>query len=345
MKGENKMAELYPIKKNLTEVNRGTKGTNKPQWIVIHFVGASGQAQANAKYFKHVYRSASSHYFIDPNEIVQVVEDDTPAWHIGDGRKSGKGQYNGYHGYGATNNNSIGIEGCQDTTTGKNVWHWDFHPKTYEQMLLLTRHLQKKYNIPDSRVIRHFDASGKTCPGNWQWNNWAKWHQFKRDLAKLSNPVKGSNLTSNTKDNDGSKKLPSTYTIKVGDNLSNIAKKFKVTVDDLVTWNQIENKNLIYPDTKLFVEAPDKISKSTSIKQNGKIVPTKGKFKFTKTVNVRNQPGAYGKVPAQYKPGETVNYQDVLEAGGYIWLKYLSYKGTTHYVSAGTSTVPYGKFI
>lgn len=340
------MAKLYPIKKDLTKVNRGTKGANRPQWIVIHFVGASGQAQANADHFRYTYRSASAHYFVDPKQIIQVVEDDTPAWHIGDGYNSGLGQFNGYHRYGATNNNSIGIEGCQDTSTGKNVWYWDFHPKTYQQTLLLTRHLQKKYNIPDSRVIRHYDASGKMCPGNWQWNNWAKWHKFKRDLANLSEPVKGSDLTSDSKGSDSSQQLPSTYTIQVGDTLSKIAKNHKVSVDDLVLWNQIENKDLIYPETKLLVQAPDKVKKeSSTIKQGGRNVPRKGQFEFTETVNVRNQPGAYGEVPAQYIPGETVKYDGVLEAGGFIWLKYQSYQGTTQYVSAGTPTVPYGKFI
>ena len=340
------MTTLLPIKKDLTKVNRGAKGANRPQWIVIHFVGASGQAQANADYFRHTFRSASAHYFIDPQRIIQVVEDDTPAWHIGDGFNSGLGQYNGYHRYGATNNNSIGIEGCQDTSTGKNVWYWNFHTKTYEQMLLLTRHLQVKYKIPDSRVIRHHDASGKICPGNWQWNNWAKWYQFKRDLANLSDQVQGADLTSDNKSDDGSQNLSFTYTIQVGDTLSKIAKNHKVSVDDLVLWNHIENKNLIYPDTKLFVQAPDKVKNASSgIKQVGKVIPRKGQFEFIEIVNVRNQPGAYGTVLAQYEPGETVNYDGVLESGGFIWLKYRSYKGTTQYVSAGTPTVSYGKFI
>ena len=339
------MAKLYLIKKDLTKVNRGAKGANRPQWIVIHFVGASGQAQANADYFRYTYRSASAHYFVDPKQIIQVVEDDTPAWHIGDGYSSGLGQYNGYHRVGATNNNSIGIEGCQDTTTGKNVWFWDFHPKTYEQMLLLTKHLQEKYNIPDSRVIRHYDASGKMCPGNWQWNNWAKWHQFKRDLANLGKSVKDSKAMSNSKIDDGAVLVSNTYTVQVGDTLSKIAKNHKVSVDDLVLWNNIENKNLIFPETKLYVQTPDKVQKiNNQVKQLGQVVPSKGEFTFSETVNVRNQPGAYGKVPAKYQPGEKVSFDEVVEAGGFIWLKYESYEGTTQYVSAGTPTVAYGQF-
>lgn len=41
-------------------------------------MGAARQAWGNANYFKSVYRGASADYFVDPNNIVQVVEDDTP---------------------------------------------------------------------------------------------------------------------------------------------------------------------------------------------------------------------------------------------------------------------------
>ena len=48
----------------------------------------------------------------------------------------------------------------------------------------LVRMLMKKYNIPASRVIRHFDATGKTCPGSFSKNNWGRWKQFKSDIQK-----------------------------------------------------------------------------------------------------------------------------------------------------------------
>lgn len=43
------------------------------------------------------------------------------------------------------------------------------------------------------------------------------------------------------------------YTVVKGDNLSKIAKKFGTTVDQLVKWNGIKNKNLIYAGQKLRV--------------------------------------------------------------------------------------------
>lgn len=44
------------------------------------------------------------------------------------------------------------------------------------------------------------------------------------------------------------------YVIKKGDTLSGIAKKYKTTVDQLVKWNNIKNKNLIYVGQKIRVK-------------------------------------------------------------------------------------------
>ena len=242
----------YAIEKQITKVNKGTAGTNTPEWIIFHFVGAAGQAKGNANYFENVYRGASAHFFVDPNRIIQVVPDTTPAWHIGDGSRTKKGGYNGYVGYGATNTNAIGIELCQDTSTGRNVWEWDFHPETLNKAEWLIKQLQAKYNIPDSRVIRHFDASGKLCPGNWQYNNWAKWWAFKKRLS-------GANVSSKAVANavaDGKYDVSGMYTIKTGDTLSKIAKDHKVTVNQLVQWNDLESADLIFPETKIFVKKP-----------------------------------------------------------------------------------------
>src|SRR5699024_5287735 len=149
--------------------------------------------------------------------------------------------------------NSIGIELCQDTSTGSNVWSWDFHPETVNKALWLIKKLQRKYNIPDSRVIRHYDATTKKCPGNWAHNNWAKWWAFKKRLAGVS----GGEVTGNPGKTDGK---PSTNTkqhlVKAGETLSGIAKKYGKTVDQLVSWNGLKDPNLIFPESYLVVEKP-----------------------------------------------------------------------------------------
>lgn len=245
----------FPIEQYLTDTNKGKKGFNTPEYIIFHFVGASGQAMDNAKYFKSVYRGASAHYFVDPNTIVQVVEDDTPAWHIGDGSVTGKGAFNGYViPGGATNSNSIGVELCQDTSTGDDVWHWDFHPDTIERAEWLIRKLQVEHNIDDGHVIRHHDASGKMCPGNWQYDDWAKWWAFKDRLEKdLIQPTPSAT----PKPEDNSTDLEGhMYIVEPGDTLYSIATSHGVKVDDLIKWNTIANPDLILPDTKLFISEP-----------------------------------------------------------------------------------------
>ena len=44
------------------------------------------------------------------------------------------------------------------------------------------------------------------------------------------------------------------YTVKSGDTLSKIAKRYGTTVNQLVAWNNIKNPNLIYPNQKLRVK-------------------------------------------------------------------------------------------
>lgn len=245
----------HKITKHLSKVNKGKKGDNEPEFIIFHFVGASGQAWDNANYFRNTYRGASAHYFVDPKDILQVVEDDTPAWHIGDGSRTRKGGINGYvHPSGATNTNSIGVELCQDKTTGKDVWHWDFHPDTIEAAEWLIRKLQKEHNIDDDHVIRHFDATGKLCPGNWQYDSWLKWWAFKDRLEK---DIKQPMPSATPKDEGKVKHLEETmHLVEHGETLYSIATDHKVSVEDLVKWNELDNKDLIFPESKLFVKGP-----------------------------------------------------------------------------------------
>lgn len=326
----------YTIQKDLTLINKGTKGLNKPQWIIEHFVGATGQAFGNSNYFKSVYRGASAHYFVDPNNIVQVVEDDTPAWHVGDAYRTGKGAYNGYYGYGATNNNCIGIEMCQDTSTGKDVWHWEFAPETVEKAKWLTKQLQKKYNIPDERVIRHYDVSGKLCPGNWQWNDWQKWKNFKAELAGY----KVSQQATNATQNDGYVSVTAKmHTVQTGETLGAIAKKYGVTTDNLVKWNKLENPNLIFPESKLYVANP---TTATSTGQQLHLPAS------AKTWRVYNASGPYTSNYAihQLTPSEFggLTYDILGNPAPHVYLIKTSVKGTVAiYAGPGTGATITGK--
>ena len=62
------------IKKLLTKVNFNKGNNRKIEYIVIHYTGNNGDTSYNnAMYFKDINRNASAHYFVDENEIYQVV--------------------------------------------------------------------------------------------------------------------------------------------------------------------------------------------------------------------------------------------------------------------------------
>ncbi|MDM0533167.1 N-acetylmuramoyl-L-alanine amidase [Clostridium perfringens] len=154
------------IKTDLTSVNyRSGRNGNSIDYIVCHFTGnQNDKASGNANYFRCVNRQASAHYFVDDNEIVQVVREGDTSWHCGDG--------NGR--YGITNSNSIGIEMC--ATNG------DISEKTIENTLWLVKSLMNKYGIDIDHVVRHYDASRKCCPSPFSPNNWSRWWEFKERL-------------------------------------------------------------------------------------------------------------------------------------------------------------------
>ena len=80
---ENTMVQLRTPKDKITLVNSFGRHTNTPKYIIIHYVGAVGQAAANANYFYNVVRNASAHIFIDKNETWRVGYDDMAMWHVG----------------------------------------------------------------------------------------------------------------------------------------------------------------------------------------------------------------------------------------------------------------------
>lgn len=162
--------EKVNINKLLTNVNY-TKGNGKQnKYIVIHYVGATGGAEANCKYFQNVYRGASANYFVGHSgEIWQSVEDFNTAWHCG--AKKYKHSF-------CRNSNSIGIEMC----CKQNNSGWYFEEATVNSTIELTKELMKKYNIPVENVLRHYDITGKVCPEPYVRDAKA-WQSFKNRLT------------------------------------------------------------------------------------------------------------------------------------------------------------------
>ena len=163
------------INKLITKINR-TKANRKTfKFIVVHWVGAVSSAKANCQFFYSKYRGASAHLFVDDTSIWQCVELKDIAWHCGGGLQGPKGHK--YHKI-CTNSNSIGIEMCCYNKNGK----LDISDKTINNTIALVKELMKKYNIPADRVIRHFDVTGKNCPGVMV-SNEKRWKEFKAKLV------------------------------------------------------------------------------------------------------------------------------------------------------------------
>lgn len=157
------------IKTKLTQVNRTVMTNKQNKYIVIHYVGAVSSAKANADYFYSVNRQASAHYFIDENEIWQVVKEGDRAWHCGT-----TGKY--YHPE-CRNTNSIGIEMCCYNNNGT----IDIKEEVVNKTIELTKEIMAKYNIPIENVIRHYDVTHKICPAPFV-NNESRWNEFKSRL-------------------------------------------------------------------------------------------------------------------------------------------------------------------
>ncbi|MDY6045089.1 MAG: peptidoglycan recognition family protein [Peptoniphilus sp.] len=155
------------IDKRLIRYNLMSRRGATIRYIVVHDTGnpdAGADALAHYRYFGGGNRQASAHYFVDDKGVVQVIEDAFASWHCGDGR--GK--------YGITNSNSIGIELCINRGNDRRA--------TLAHARELIRSLMAFYRIPRARVVRHYDASRKRCPGSMAKDNWGEWWGFWESL-------------------------------------------------------------------------------------------------------------------------------------------------------------------
>ncbi len=168
------------IHKNLTKINR-TLGKYQKFYILIHYTGNfTDTAKANTTYFKNIYRGSSADYFSGDDGIYMCVNPcKAYSWHCGKDYSSGTAKYWGK----VTNKNSIGIEMCSVNGT--------ITEKTFKQTVSLVQKLMKKYNIPESNVLRHYDVCHKQCPGwkGWLYPDETLWYKFKQELSPAIKPI------------------------------------------------------------------------------------------------------------------------------------------------------------
>ena len=182
--------------------NRTSYYANRPHtWLAFHFTAGKtskkGAARNTATWFANPQnRNGSADFIVDDAEMVQYNADlnNRRCWAVGDDsrRFSKGGQLYGI----AVNCNTISIEICSNTKSGNipnaNSPDWYFTEASLQNALELGAHLMKMYNIDIDHVVRHYDISGKYCPGVIGWNtnsgSDAEWIKFKARLKQMVAP-------------------------------------------------------------------------------------------------------------------------------------------------------------
>lgn len=103
-------------------------------------------------------RQASFHLVVDDTQAIECIPLNEVAWHAGDGY------------YGTGNRESISIEICE---SGDRI-------KTIQNAVKLGHKIMREQNI--TKIKRHYDWSGKICPGIMAPDNWREWHRFYKQL-------------------------------------------------------------------------------------------------------------------------------------------------------------------
>lgn len=146
----------YPCRGTNYTAGRGGKSV---QYIVIHYTASQASAKNNAIYFNRDKVAASAHYFLSGDGVIYAsVPENSTAWACGN--------------Y-AYNQKSVSIEVVSD---GR-----DFTEAEIKECAWLTQTLMKKYGVPASRVIRHYDCVGKYCPAPYVNNS--KWAALRARLT------------------------------------------------------------------------------------------------------------------------------------------------------------------
>ena len=197
------------IKKTSTHNTTAAKGRTI-KYLAIHYTAGvtskKGSARNTASWFMNPASKGSADFIVDDVEIVQYNPDPSSryCWAVGDKKYT---NHKGGSLYGiAKNSNTISIEICSSSKDGKvhdgNDSRWYFTDAAVDRAVELAKYLMKKYNIPPERVVRHFDISGKWCPGIIGWNadsgDESKWKAFKARIGD------GGSVSVNTGSTGGS---------------------------------------------------------------------------------------------------------------------------------------------
>ena len=182
------------ITNKFSTVHTTAKANRDIKYIVIHYTAGvtskAGSAINTADFFRTTSTEVSSDFTVDDTTVVQYNPDikNRYTWHCGGNKYATKG--GSLYGI-CKNSNSIGIEICSANSTGKmqnaNDKSYSFTDAAVANAVWLVKKLMAEYNIPAERVVRHYDVTGKPCPGIIGWNadsgSETKWTAFKQAVS------------------------------------------------------------------------------------------------------------------------------------------------------------------
>lgn len=183
--------------KNNFDTHNTTPYEGRPiKYIVVHYTAGvtdkAGTAINCSNWFANDKCLCSADYIVDIGGAVKYNPDikNRYTWHSG-GAKYPDPVAGGDYYRVCTNKNSIGVEICSCNRTGQiteaNDQNFYFNAQTINNAVELVKKLMSEYHIPAENVIRHYDVTGKPCPGVIGWNEDSgsaeKWLEFKRALT------------------------------------------------------------------------------------------------------------------------------------------------------------------
>lgn len=194
------------------------------KYITFHNTANDASADAEIRYMIGNNNEVSYHFAVDDKEVVQGIPTDRNAWHTGDG-----------NGVNSGNRTSIGVEVCYSKSGGAR------YEAAEKLAIKFIAQLLKERGWGVDRVRKHQDWSGKYCPHRVLAED--RWEEVKAAIAAELKALGGQ--TSSSAKKSAPKTSGSTYTVKKGDTLSEIAVKTGVSVAKLQSYNGIKNANKI----------------------------------------------------------------------------------------------------
>ncbi|MBR5265683.1 MAG: N-acetylmuramoyl-L-alanine amidase [Clostridia bacterium] len=176
---------MWNVIKKPIAVNYG-ENKSAPRFVVVHDTAntsKSADAMAHWRYFGDKSAKASYNFIADDKVILECVTPPLAAYHAGVG-KSGK--YGDGKVSEITNYNSIGVSYC--VNKGGDV------KAAARNCAIAAAYACVEYDIPIENMVRHYDVTGKICPGTMYRNEvglgenavpWGDWVAFRAMVAEF----------------------------------------------------------------------------------------------------------------------------------------------------------------